>query len=61
MSRVFITGLGAITPIGNDAHTYWQNLVAGKSGAGHITSYDTADMPYTIACEVKGFDAAGMM
>lgn len=61
MSRVFITGLGAITPIGKDVPTYWQNLVAGKSGAGRITSYDTADMPYTIACEVKDFDAAGVM
>ncbi len=61
MSRVFITGLGAITPIGNDAHTYWQNLVAGKSGAGPITRYDTADMPYTIACEVKGFAAAAVL
>lgn len=61
MSRVFITGLGAVTPIGNDVPTYWQNLVAGKSGAGPITRYDTADMPYTIACEVKDFDATSAM
>lgn len=61
MSRVFITGLGAITPIGNDVLTYWQNLVAGKSGAGRIARYDTADMPYTIACEVKGFAAAAVL
>ena len=61
MSRVFVTGLGAITPVGSDVVTYWRNLVAGNSGAGPITRYDTADMPYTIACEVKGFHAADAM
>ena len=61
MSRVFVTGLGAITPVGNDVATYWRNLVAGKSGAGPITRYDTADMPYTIACEVKDFHVADVM
>lgn len=56
MTRVFITGLGALTPIGNDVPTFWANLLAGKSGAGRITLFDTKDMPYNIACEVKGFD-----
>jgi 3-oxoacyl-[acyl-carrier-protein] synthase II len=56
MTRVFITGLGAISPIGNDVETYWRNLLAGKSGAGRITQFDPGDMPYTIACEVKDFD-----
>ena len=56
MKRVFVTGLGAITPIGNDVETYWRNLLAGKSGAARITQFDMGDMPYTMACEVKGFD-----
>lgn len=56
MTRVFITGMGAITPIGNDVPTFWQNLLAGKSGASRITLFDPGDMPYNIACEVKGFD-----
>jgi 3-oxoacyl-[acyl-carrier-protein] synthase II len=56
MTRVFVTGLGAITPIGNDADTFWQNLVEGVPGAGKITQFDPGDMPYNIACEVKDFD-----
>ncbi|MFN2204201.1 MAG: beta-ketoacyl-[acyl-carrier-protein] synthase family protein [Caldilineaceae bacterium] len=56
MTRVFVTGLGAITPIGNDVETYWQNLLAGKSGAATITSFDPGEMPYNMACEVKDFD-----
>ena len=56
MTRVFITGMGAITPIGNDVQSFWRNLVAGKSGAGKISLFDTGDMPFNIACEVKGFD-----
>jgi 3-oxoacyl-[acyl-carrier-protein] synthase II len=61
MTRVFITGMGAITPIGNDVATFWQNLLAGKSGAGRITLFETGDMPYNIACEVKGFDPQDYM
>lgn len=56
MKRVVITGLGAITPIGNDAETFWQNLAEGQSGAGPVTLFDTEDMPFNMACEVKGFD-----
>ena len=48
--------MGAITPIGNDAETYWQNLVAGVSGAGPITSFDTTGHDVRIAAEVKDFD-----
>ena len=58
MTRVFITGLGAITPLGNDVQQYWQNLLAGCSGAGRITAFDPGDMPYNIACEVKDFEPA---
>lgn len=61
MTRVFVTGMGAITPVGNDVRTYWRNLVAGKSGAGRITLFDTGDMPYNMACEVKDFDPAQFM
>jgi 3-oxoacyl-[acyl-carrier-protein] synthase II len=58
MTRVYITGMGALTPIGNNVQSFWCNLVAGKPGAGKITSFDTLDMPFNIACEVKDFDPA---
>ncbi|MDX6482212.1 MAG: 3-oxoacyl-[acyl-carrier-protein] synthase [Gaiellaceae bacterium] len=54
--RVVITGMGAVTPLGNDAEESWQNLIAGKSGAGPITLFDPAEYPTKIACELKGFD-----
>ncbi|HEY8637413.1 MAG TPA: beta-ketoacyl-ACP synthase II [Candidatus Limnocylindrales bacterium] len=54
--RAVVTAMGAITPIGNDAETYWQNLVAGVSGAGPITSFDTTGHDVRIAAEVKDFD-----
>jgi 3-oxoacyl-[acyl-carrier-protein] synthase II len=56
MSRVVVTGLGAITPIGNDVPTFWKNLTAGVSGAGTVTSFDASDFPVRIGCEVKDFD-----
>jgi 3-oxoacyl-[acyl-carrier-protein] synthase II len=55
--RVVITGLGALTPLGNDAETSWENLLAGKSGAGEITQFDSSDFYVHFACEVKDFDA----
>ena len=61
MTRAFVTGLGAITPIGLTAHDFWENLVAGVSGAGTITRFDTTNMPVTIATEVKGFEAGNYM
>jgi 3-oxoacyl-[acyl-carrier-protein] synthase II len=54
--RVVITGLGAVTPLGNDVRSTWDNLVAGGSGAGPITQFDTTGFPVTFACEVKDFD-----
>lgn len=54
--RVVITGLGAVTPIGNDVPTYWDSLVAGRSGGAPITAYDASDQAVQIAAEVKGFD-----
>jgi 3-oxoacyl-[acyl-carrier-protein] synthase II len=54
--RVVITGLGALTPLGNDVETTWENLVAGKSGAGEITHFDASAYPVRFACELKDFD-----
>ena len=56
--RVVITGLGAVTPLGNDVRSTWENLLAGASGAGPITHFDTEGFPVTFACEVKDFDPA---
>lgn len=56
--RIVITGVGAVTPIGNDPETYWANLVAGKSGAAPITQFDTEDLTVKFACEVKDFDSS---
>jgi 3-oxoacyl-[acyl-carrier-protein] synthase II len=59
--RAVVTAMGAITPIGNDAETYWANLLAGVSGAGPITTYDTTGYDVRIAAEVKDFDATVAM
>ena len=56
MTRVVITGIGAITPLGNDVETFWRNVVAGRSGVGPITLFDASAMKTRIAAEVKGFD-----
>jgi 3-oxoacyl-[acyl-carrier-protein] synthase II len=53
-----ITGLGGVTPLGNDVGTSWENLVAGKSGANEITAFDASDYPVNFACELKDFDPA---
>ncbi len=57
LKRVVVTGLGAITPIGNDVATTWANAVAGVSGAGPITHFDASKFKTQFACEVKGFNA----
>jgi 3-oxoacyl-[acyl-carrier-protein] synthase II len=54
--RVVITGLGALTPLGTDVESTWDALVAGRSGAGEITQFDSSDYAVHFACEVKGFD-----
>ncbi len=59
--RAVITGLGAVTPLGNDVSTYWAGLVAGRSGVGWIGAYDAADQEVRIAAEVKGFDAVELL
>ena len=56
LRRVVVTGMGAITPIGNDVKTYWNNLLAGVSGAARITHFDPTLYKSAIACEVKDFN-----
>jgi len=59
--RVVVTGLGAISPVGNDVATTWRSLVEGKSGAAPITKFDAAKFPVRFAAEVKNFDALEFM
>jgi 3-oxoacyl-[acyl-carrier-protein] synthase II len=54
--RIVITGVGAVTPIGNDVETFWDNLVAGRGGAGPITRFDASPLEVHVGCEVKNFD-----
>ena len=59
--RVVITGLGALTPIGNTRQAYWDGLKNGQSGAAPITKFDTTLFKTKFACELKGFDPANFM
>jgi 3-oxoacyl-[acyl-carrier-protein] synthase II len=59
--RVVITGIGAVTPLGNDVNTFWEGLLAGRSGVGPITAYDASDQPVRIAAEVKDFDPIALL
>jgi 3-oxoacyl-[acyl-carrier-protein] synthase II len=58
--RVVITGLGCISPLGNDVSALWDNLIAGRSGVGPITHYDPSEYKTRIAAEVKDFDGAAL-
>ncbi|WP_303425414.1 beta-ketoacyl synthase N-terminal-like domain-containing protein, partial [uncultured Muribaculum sp.] len=58
LKRVVVTGLGALTPIGNDVDTTWKNALEGVSGAGPITHFDASKFKTQFACEVKGFNVA---
>ena len=55
--RVVVTGLGALTPIGNSVPAYWEGLISGKSGAAPITYFNATDFKTQFACELKGFNA----
>jgi 3-oxoacyl-[acyl-carrier-protein] synthase II len=54
--RVVVTGVGAVTPLGNDVQTSWDNLLAGESGAAKIEQFDASEFPVDFACELKDFD-----
>src|SRR5512134_3628453 len=54
--RVVVTGVGMITPVGNDTETTWEGLINGKSGIGPITQFEDKAIPCQIAGEVKGFE-----
>ena len=54
--RVVVTGMGAITPVGNDVAATWRSIIDGKPGAAPITKFDASNFPVRFACEVKGFD-----
>ena len=60
MTRVVVTGMGAVTPVGNDVPTTWKNVVEGRSGVGKITLFDATDLETQIAAEVKGFDPVAL-
>jgi 3-oxoacyl-[acyl-carrier-protein] synthase II len=60
MRRVAITGIGAVTPLGNDARTTWEAALAGRSGVDEIRAFDASPFPIRIAGEVKDFDPAGL-
>jgi 3-oxoacyl-[acyl-carrier-protein] synthase II len=61
LKRVVVTGLGALTPIGNDVQSYWESLSNGVSGADMITQFDTTKFKSKFACEVKGFNPENFM
>ncbi len=58
MKRVVVTGIGALTPIGNSVEEYWNNMKNGVSGAAPITKFDTSKFKVTFACELKNYDAS---
>ena len=61
MRRVAVTGLGAVTPLGNDARSTWDAAVAGRSGIDWIRSFDASEFPVRVAAEVKDFDGSGVV
>jgi 3-oxoacyl-[acyl-carrier-protein] synthase II len=60
-NRVFVTGAGVVSPLGNDVETLWKRIQAGESGAGPITRFDTTGYGTTFACEVKDFSTEGIL
>ena len=58
LRRVVVTGMGALTPIGNDLNSYWNGLISGANGCGNITHFDASEFKTKFACELKGFDPA---
>ncbi len=60
-NRVVVTGMGAITPLGNNVETFWEGLKKGKAATGPITKFDASNAKVKLACEVKGFEATDYM
>jgi 3-oxoacyl-[acyl-carrier-protein] synthase II len=60
MRRVVVTGMGAVTPVGNDVASMWDALVSGRSGLDFIKAFDASDYPVKVAAEVKDFDPSGL-
>ena len=58
LRRVVVTGMGALTPIGNDLDSYCNGLISGTSGCAEITHFDASEFKTKFACELKGFDPA---
>jgi 3-oxoacyl-[acyl-carrier-protein] synthase II len=61
LKRVVVTGLGALTPVGNDVNSFWNSLKTGTGGAGPITRFDTTEFKTKFACELKGFEVENFM
>ena len=61
LNRVVVTGVGALTPLGNNVKTFWQSVLAGKSGAATITRFDASLFRTHFACELKDFDATALL
>ena len=59
--RIVVTGIGTLTPIGNDLATYWESLINGVSGSDMITQFDASKFKTRFACEIKGFDPEAHM
>ena len=59
--RIVVTGIGTLTPIGNNLASYWENLINGVSGADMITQFDASKFKTRFACEIKGFDPVEFM
>ena len=61
MRRVVVTGIGALTPLGNNLHEFWDGLVNGVSGANMITRFDTEKYKTKFACELKNYDSESIL
>ena len=61
LKRVVVTGLGALTPLGNNVNDFWNSLIDGKSGVDNITYFDTTEFDTKFAAELKGFDPLNYM
>lgn len=61
LKRVVVTGIGTLTPVGNNLNDYWNGLINGVSGAANITLFDASKFKTRFACEIKGFDPTQFM